>query len=512
MKYLQLSILFTICIFSVNAQTSQVIITDQIAGTDCLTQNGIHARGYVFTDKVEDYSVAPGTKGIFVQLRNVNDRKGSVMVFDPQDGSVKWNKKISYNQGKVIQAGDVIIHNYKNLSYRLDYGTGKQMWTGESIISIIDTIAGVGLGYMIDSKSGIPYILQLYDLSDGHIIWFRGIKRDFGWNDWFHLNDSVVMIVSSGLHTVNMKTGKGWDYDAVTGKLIYTKAILTDIAGTVLMAATGTGFLYAGHDVISDLVSNTIIDHTGIFFASKENIARLKEDGQVLWNTPLQKEMTSKSLIFKNDSQVYLVNQGFAFRDERLVYFGTPFFASYDINTGKQVFMVSIGDKKDPVYDYKAEKDTILFLYKDRIEKRSMNDGALFCDRRFEPDSISSMTRFAGENDYVKTDSLFRCMTLSDRTKYHILTGSGKILVTNKKLEVQEIIKPDHVFFKYLSAGNHIFLSDGRKTILTDGENRAVAVIDMSGKSRLSGTRLYDIINGILFETDLTNFLQNTSR
>jgi len=77
--------------------------------------------------------------------------------------------------------------------------------------------------YFANSKYNVGMAYQfLYDGGDGHytnefmgmdllkgrLKWKRNINRAYGWNDYFYLNDSTLMVVAAGLHTININTGE----------------------------------------------------------------------------------------------------------------------------------------------------------------------------------------------------------------------------------------------------------------------------------------------------------------
>ncbi|MFT3753899.1 MAG: hypothetical protein QM800_13825 [Paludibacter sp.] len=59
------------------------------------------------------------------------------------------------------------------------------------------------------------------------------------------INDTIAIIAALGLHSVNLKNGTGWDYDATTGE-------------------------YLLQAMKRDIRSNVIIDSSDIYFASKK--------------------------------------------------------------------------------------------------------------------------------------------------------------------------------------------------------------------------------------------------
>lgn len=123
----------------------------------------------------------------------------------------------------------------------------------------------MGLGYKFTQASGNNmHDLLGIDLNSGRTLWSRNVPRGGGWNDLFFLNDSTLMLVAGGLHSIHMKTGRGWSHMAVTAKEDYKGVAATNAVGLGVGLLTGTYF-YRGPNVVYDLVSNTIIDSLHIY-------------------------------------------------------------------------------------------------------------------------------------------------------------------------------------------------------------------------------------------------------
>jgi len=70
--------------------------------------------------------------------------------------------------------------------------------------------------------------------------------------------------------------------------------------------ATATGI-----DVVRDVCSNALVFNDFIYYASEEKIAKIeKENGNIVWENTLDKELTSKSSLFLDNKFVYMVNSG----------------------------------------------------------------------------------------------------------------------------------------------------------------------------------------------------------
>lgn len=81
-----------------------------------------------------------------------------------------------------------------------------------------------GLGYIKTYLSGHYNVLQGINLSDGKVLWKKEVNRELGWNEYFMLNDSTILISACGLNIFNINSGKGWQYKAQTGDLNYKGA------------------------------------------------------------------------------------------------------------------------------------------------------------------------------------------------------------------------------------------------------------------------------------------------
>ncbi|MFT3753898.1 MAG: hypothetical protein QM800_13820 [Paludibacter sp.] len=61
-------------------------------------------------------------------------------------------------------------------------------------------------------------------------------------------------------------------------------------------------------------------------------------DGNIIWSSPLPKNLTSSSDIILMDSTLFMINTGFSLLGYARVKQGKPFLAAFDIKTGKNYF------------------------------------------------------------------------------------------------------------------------------------------------------------------------------
>jgi hypothetical protein len=490
----------------------------KIIGSSYLTNDYIEAKEYVFPEKISDTYLDTITNYITVQLRGTSKNgkwlknKGRIVLYDLIQKKEKWSKRINYQQSAIEQHNDLIIQTIANKSYCLDFESGKEQWEVKNAIYYVEPFQKKGIGYKFNTFSGPTNTLEGIDLNDGKSIWQREINREYSWNDIFHLNDTTLVIVASGLHSINVKTGKGWDYNTITGEKDYTATAVANVAGVALGVLTGTFVMSTGNNLVRDVVSNVLVDSTNLYFASKEKIARLDHNGLIIWSSPLPANLVSKSSIFIKDSLLYMVNKGYAYMGYRQLDFGNAFIAAFDKKTGKQVFLNVIGGKRSHINGFKIQKDSILFVFKDKISKYSMVNGSLISEKSIDIQQLGELSYFIGNQLYIKSDSIFKSLTLSDPANHYLFTKKDKILVVNDKFETINQINRNQLFKYYLNSKGFKFLAKGNETIVIDQDNKAVANLKVSSKTIMVGPKLYNIQEKSFIEIDISEIIKDNKK
>lgn len=161
-----------------------------------------------------------------------------------------------------------------------------------------------------------------------------------------------MIVVAAGLHSININNGKGWDYNTITGKKDYSGTVAANAVGVAAGLLTGTFIMSTGHNLVRDVVSNSLVDSSYIYFASKEQLSKIdKQTGEIAWKYPFPNDLASKSSLFMNEDIVFMINKGYAFMGYRQLDFGKPFIAAFDRETGKQKYLTLINVKKTQSLD-----------------------------------------------------------------------------------------------------------------------------------------------------------------
>jgi len=512
---LGLSLLITLTGFSQKNQI-QVLSNEKILGKSLVDSSVIKGFEYVFSDRIHETFIDTTTGFLTVQLRGLRKEKwlsntGNIIQYDIKNQKVLWSKKIAYQSSNLQQFSKTMIYTVANKSYCLDIETGNELWEVKNNIYFVDPIDNIGIGYKFKNSTGYSNELEGIDLKNGNIVWKRDLNREYGWNDVFYTNDSTMIVVAAGLHAINIKTGKGWDYNTITGKKDYTGTAAANAVGVGLGLLTGTFVMSTGHNLVRDLVSNTIIDSSNIYFASKEQLVKIdKQSGEILWKFPFSNDLASKSSIFMNDSVIFMINKGMAFMGYRQLDFGKPFFAAFDRQSGKQIFLSLINVKDDQILSYQIQNREIFLVFKNRIAKYSMETGNMITEKDFPKDNFGELKYFVGNQVFI-TNQNGDLMSLpqSDSTKVFVFTSQGKTLSIDGELNISKTIEYDELSIYYLRTKDYKFIAKEKKTLIINNVGKRIAEIDVTSNAFMIGNTLYDTQDKNFITIDLREMIKN---
>jgi hypothetical protein len=84
-----------------------------------------------------------------------------------------------------------------------------------------------------------------------------------------------------------------------------------------------------------DIHSNILFEKNYNYYSSKSSLVKLSLDGVKVWETPLPTNYTSSMALLVQDTSLYLVNIGSAYKDNKVVKAGVPFIFCYAKKTGQ---------------------------------------------------------------------------------------------------------------------------------------------------------------------------------
>ena len=472
---------------------------------------------YVFPERIHETFLDTTTNFLTGQLRGLSkngkwlNNTGNIVQYDIKNQKVLWSKKIAYQTSSLQQFNKTMIYTIGNKSFCLDIHTGKEIWEVKNNIYFVDPVDNIGIGYKFKNATGYSNELEGIDLTNGNILWKRNLNREYGWNNLFYINDSTMIVVAAGLHSINIKTGKGWDYNTITGEKDYSGTVAANALGVVAGLLTGTFVMSTGCNLVRDLVSNTIVDSVSIYFASKEQLVKLnKQSGEISWTFPFPKNFTSKSSIFVKDSVLFMVNNGIAFMGQRQLDYGKPFFASFDKRTGKQIFLSFINTENDPILSFEIHNNEMVLVFKNRIAKYSMETGTEILVKKIPKDNFGELKYFIGNQVFITSQNGDLLSLLhSDSTKMYVFTNQGKTLSIDENLDVTNTFDYKDLSINYLHTKDLSFIAKDTNTMIVDDEGKNIAEIDATTNSFIINSTLYNTQDKKFIQINLNKIITN---
>jgi len=495
------------------AQTTPVeVLNNRIVGKNYILQNDIIGNEFVFEKRIHHSYVDSVSGYATLELRKLSKNgkvlnlEGLIVVFDLKNKTVKWTKKIDHSVSSFNQYGNIIIFTKGNKISRLNIEDGSPMWEIKNDLYYVNPIKKIGLGYKYNGLTGNIHTLEGINMETGETIWQKELNREYGWNKIISLNESDVLVVAGGLHYINIDNGIIWDYETVTGKKNYTETIAKNAGGIALGVLTGTYIFSTGSNLVRDIVSNTIIDSSTIYFASKEKLVSLNEsDGTINWTYPLPEESTSKSTLMVQDTTLLLINKGYAYFHNKLIDFGEPFILNIDKATGQKIYFESLDKKKNPIYDLKVENDSLLLLFNDELVKYSLKDGSKGQSKTFDNNTYGTLNFFVGNQLYSKiTDSIPHYAVIYDSINNLVQTSKGKTLKLDKNFNILSEFNFDDLYLRKSIFKNFRFINKGEQTIILDTNNNPIGELNLPFEFSIIGNHLYETKDSHFIEVDLS--------
>jgi hypothetical protein len=498
----------TLTVFGQSVTTS----SKQVVGKKVINGKEIVGTKYEFSDKIYNCIRDTATNRLFVELRGVNGKyyknNGCISVFDLNTKKVLWFKTLNYATQEVEMYENVLFITSGKKIERINMNTGETMWiTNCRLLATLPNL-NISLGTKYNAFIGKYENLKAINLNTGQISWEREIDYNYGINGVMNLNDTAIIFKAAGLHQMNLKNGRGWDYNAVTGAFDYGKTIGANVAGLALGLLTGAFVTSTGHDLVSNINSDIASDSLNYYFASKEYLVALNHNGNVVWKTKLPTGTSSSTLFYKKDT-IYMINFGEAKYNGRTADYGKSYLAAYDKKTGNQLFMNIRNESKNPVIEYLLSKDTVEIYYRKGAAKYSLLNGALNKEVSFDEKETGYLKYTAGRNSiYLKSDSTYTNLFKLNPKSMFFVSTKNNIIQLNKNLEITKTIEPESLYLKKMGTEKYNYLYLDKCISIIDKNNSKIGDLYIGKQLFKMGSKIYGIEDNCITEIESENEFQ----
>jgi outer membrane protein assembly factor BamB len=459
-------------------------------GQNVDTGKEIFGTKYQFKDIIYRIHLDTTTRTLSLQIRGVTrggkylKNKGEFAVFDLDTKKIPWSKKVNFGNYYIEQYGSLLTFNSRTgkKTTRVDLKTGNDLWKSNVVIFATIPKLNIALGYRLKAFTWTgenPWSQNLLciDLHTNNILWQRRIDNTYGWSNVIKIDDENIIIKSSGLHYVNLKTGDGWDYDAQTAM---------------------TSFFNEYKKFESNLLSDSLY----YYYASKNQLACLsKADGKLQWKRLLPNG-TSASIVVCDSLNIYLINRGEIEKNTKIENFWIPYFAAFDKMTGQSKYCIAF-EENNPLIDYVAGKDTFDLFFKNRAERIDLNTGKstahLFDEKNGEiAGSVDNLL------NYIETDNVFQNLYSIDAKSAFFLTDKKIIVQVNRDLKIVRKIENKNLYSWRGGTKEMSFLYSNNKIYVANASKELIATLNLKSRTLFEfNDKLYAIQNDALIEIDL---------
>ena len=456
------------------AQTIPGFMNYETVGRDLLNNNEIVAFKTSFEIPIHSASFDTVTNTALVtlwkdpgesQIVTHGDYTCTVVYFDLENNQSKWQRQINLQDGKYWKKGPFVFREFGKDISLIDEETGKEKYKiGVSVHPLAyDTEEGWMIYATERSLTRGTDLLKRVDLKTNKVDWKSKFVSEQDLDIRWNLNDSVVLIVGDGLHAVNVKDGSGWFVKLVTEVGAYYPV---------------------------KIYSQPLIDSTFVYMAGSKEIVKVDHSGKEIWRTELPSKKMSYSSLGVYKDLLVLATQGIARvcpypYQTFLMPWGRPFFAAFDLNTGKMLYTHERSKNADYVLDAIHHEDSLYMVVADQedhqsIEKYLISTGELLEKKDFPPMMVHSsggITGFVGPQVYVKADSSFVRVIDKDTLGVCVFCEKG-IIQLDSKLRNMEYYSYDELYVYQGKHDDYRFYSHEGKTVVADADGKEVAILD----------------------------------
>lgn len=490
-------------------------IKAQVISTDTL---GIKPDGSVLMGECVDFSawienMDVDSTGAFLIVRTRNlskneksiKNKGAVSVISVPEKKVLWNKSINYLAQQPTYFFQTLSIFSKGKSTFLDLETGNELWKEKFVPYIRCSQANLLLGYKVSSMSGFTKKLEGRDASTGKLVWDREISHHYGWNDSFMLDDTLCMIVSDGLHIVNVNNGQGNSIQMKTGIDDYKVAAALGALGILTGVLGGVAVLPYGPNVVVEMVSNVVQEDSLYYVANHETLLCLDKDLKMKWGYPIPETAGYNSALFTLGDSLYMINMGSAYRDNLRGYsaayadmnlkvkMGKPFVAGFNKKNGQNQCFDILSEKKEIIEDMLIEEDhnRALILFEDRAYRYTFGDETVKKMYQWDTEANGVLMGVMKRPFFVMNeDSIsFQKCGQSDSTQF-VFTDKEMFYEVDEHFNILRTIPMDDGGNLIVNWDNNPVVRYRRKTLLLDGTGHKMATLDVLPEFLVSGDKV----------------------
>ncbi len=495
MKFLSTFLALLIPLFSISQVTVSFKKAPIELGKDYRSGQMINGDNYTFPLNTFGAQFDSVNKNALITLGEwvnpgVPKKNAFIFLFKLETEEVLWATKHNLKNEENHLYPGFLIQRKDGITAGIDYSSGNTQWEIDNPIHEIDLDLKIGLSLVQEKGyASIKEYIQGIDLSNGQVVWTRDFPYLYNYEKTHAFGENEFMLELSGLHVLNLLSGKGWDYDAVTSHKV----------------STGSGSY-----TLKGISSNVIFEENDILFASKTDLAALDYDGNVIWKVALDQDYISESsIILRGEDEVLLLNKGFALKGSEKVKFGIPYLASYNRKTGEKNYSYIITKSREFVNTHQIRDNKLLIFFDDRVTVCDLDKGEKVEEYSYDLNQEGYFQYVLDDRAWIqKDDDTFINLRGLYKGKEFLFSEKSQVVGLNSKMEISGKYTIEELYFNFLEFDDYQFIYGADKVFVVDQEGKALAELHFDDQPHLAGNVLYEVRPRGIAALDLTKLMQ----
>jgi outer membrane protein assembly factor BamB len=456
----------------------------------------LNGKKLTFTSQIISTYIDTTLNLLFVHFRTSELNDGKIRAFNLSTMRAIWDDDLSANAYYQFVGHELYISNgSKTRSINLLNGEKSNKYKGVFIRFFPSQ--NMGIFYRGATLVGIA-------LNSGEEVWERDLNIKSKVPKLLTTKTDEALLIAEGLHTLDIKTGKGWTVESSMEDKHFLPPVLRKerdayIAGGLLGA--GIGFLtgaivfpiayqsaFASFGPVQ-IQSNIISTDTSYLIASRESLLHIrKSDGQLLWKSSVHKTRVSDSRILLKNGMVYFLNKGETTDQTGTTYeYGAPYICAYDLKDGRRMFYQPTNNQSTICFPMMMQ-DKFVFFQEDTIHLHNALNGNA---ESFIPIDTATHgpVKYGVKGDCFLFDSL-SLKWVKDTNAILFVTEKGMLLGLSFELKLTEI--QSERYYKSSESSEAVFYRNMR--------NKGLFIEDKSAKRtyQVSDFQQAEVQNGYM--------------
>jgi len=431
-----------------------------------------------FDKSVFTFNFSGDKTNVCVSYRNRSKKgkswksQGMISLLNFKERRELWYRPINYKEESAIctNKGVIVCKYTVNQHYNTFYSkiNGRRLWENSGSIIRTDESLKLFFGY----RTPLSDQLCAFSIADGAELWNTKVCRKYGWNDQINISSSEKLVVADNLYRINFSTGETLQYPLNAGQ--------PDTGGNivnVLAALTATFMSFTTAKILNSsfyyfyvpmlggfagMTSNICQNDSVYYIADRDRVSCVDTLLNPKWTCNFLDNVASHSELFVNGDRLYMLNMGYGLKNDSIqVKRGKPFLASYDIHTGKQIYMNMLSPKKDTIQGAIATKDAFFIISDSALVYQNVVDTTV-SRHDWNVKKYGKLCKFVTDTVYA-IDSIKGNFTpiCFDGANCPVYSHNGHLYIVDKDFNIKADYPKNLIYTPYVSMKDYFCVNKG---------------------------------------------------